>query len=68
MSEALETIKENQRLRDEAAAKVEKKVEVKQKVSLAFRLKCVEKLAERWPHNPMAMNYKAMGITDEELK
>ena len=68
MSEALDTITENQRLRDEAAATVEVKAEVKQKVSLAYRLKCVEKLAERWPHNPMALNYRAMGITDEELK
>ena len=68
MKTALEIIEQNEVLRQlEKAAQVKQEV-LKEKVSLSTRMECAEKLKERWPHNPMAMNYKAMEITDEELK
>ena len=64
---ALEIIEENEAARQaQAATKPEAKANKKR--PLSERLKGVELLATRWPHNPMQMNYDAMGIDSEELK
>ena len=68
MKSALDIVVENRAIRELESQKEVKKVVLTAKRSLSERLKGVEMLATRWPHNPMSMNYAAMGITDEELK
>ena len=64
---ALDIVMDNRAARD-AEQPTQAEVVEKKKRPLSERLKGVELLATRWPHNPMSMNYKAMGVTDEELK
>ena len=67
MKSALDVVIENRAIR-EREQPTEKEVIQKAKRPLSERLKGVEMLATRWPHNPMSMNYAAMEITDDELK
>ena len=48
----------------------ERAVEVKKMSGddLALKMDKANLIKKRWPHNPMSMNYAAVGITDEELK
>lgn len=64
---ALDIVMDNRAARD-AEKPTEAEVIQKEKRPLSVRLLGVELLAERWPHNPMQMNYDAMGITSEELE
>ena len=64
---ALDIVIENRAARD-AEQPTQAEVVEKKKRPLSERLKGVEMLATRWPHNPMQMNYDAMEITEEELR